>query len=91
MKRYYVEKKDVLVLPNWPRLFGDVMPLETLWMDMLANLTANNVTVDSEQQLWEVIEKVWHKLCTAAYVKQLFNKIPDSVERVVANRGEYIN
>ena len=39
---------------------------------MLANLTANNVRVDSEQQLWEVTEKVWHKLCTAAYVKQLF-------------------
>ena len=44
------------------------MPLEMLWMDMLADLTAKNARVGSEQKLWEVVEKVWHKFYAPANV-----------------------
>ena len=42
------------------------MPLEMLWMDMLADLTAKNARVGSEQKLWEVVEK-----CGTSFMLQL--------------------
>jgi hypothetical protein len=61
MKKYYSEHKNALILLDWPRCFGDVMPVESLWKQMLNNLTENKIKVFSENKLWEEIYKVWHK------------------------------
>ncbi|EFX75828.1 hypothetical protein DAPPUDRAFT_322893 [Daphnia pulex] len=39
MKKYYSEHKNALILLDWPRCFGDVMPVESLWKQMLNELT----------------------------------------------------
>jgi hypothetical protein len=59
--KYYSEHKNALILLDWPRCFRDVMPVESLWKQMLNNLTENKIKVFSENKLWEEIYKVWHK------------------------------
>ncbi len=59
MKKYYNEHKDQLTLLDWPRCFGDIMPVEALWMEMLTELTENEIKVFTEQSLWQQI--LWRR------------------------------
>jgi hypothetical protein len=47
MKKYYSEHKNSLILRDWPRCFRDVMPAESLWKQMLNELTENKIEVFS--------------------------------------------
>ena len=67
------------------------MPLEMLWMDMLADLTAKNARVDSEQKLWEVVEKVWHKFYAPANVNDLLPTEASTSTNVSVNVIKYQN
>lgn len=91
MKKYYSEHKNWLILLDWPRCFGDVMPVESLWKEMLNQLTEKNVKVFSEQRLWEEIFKVWQKVCTEDFVQRRLNDISVSLERVVKKNGDYVD
>ncbi|KZR96792.1 Uncharacterized protein APZ42_008669 [Daphnia magna] len=91
MKKYYSEHKKWLILLDWPRCFGDVMPVESLWKEMLNELTEKNVKVFSEQRLWEEINKVWQKVCTEDFVHRRLNDISVSLERVVKKNGDYVD
>jgi hypothetical protein len=91
MKKYYGEHKNALILLDWPRCFGDVMPVESLWKQMLDELTENKIKVVSENKLWEEIHKVWHKICTADFVLRRLNHISVSLEQVVNNQGAYVD
>ncbi len=91
MKKYYSEHKNVLILLDWPRCFGDVMPVESLWKEMINELTENKIKVFSEQRLWEEMFKVWQKVCTEDFVIRRLNHISVSLEQVVKNRGDYVD
>ena len=53
MTKFYSENRNVLILLDWSRCFGDVMPVEWLWKVMLNELNENQIKVFSEQRLWE--------------------------------------
>jgi hypothetical protein len=91
MKKFYSEKRNDLILLDWPRCFGDIMPVEWLWKVMINELNEKQIKVFSEQRLWEEIFKVWQKVCTKDFVFSLLNNITVNLERVVNNQGDYVD
>ena len=90
MKKYYNEHKDQLTLLDWPRCFGDIMPVEPLWMEMLTELTENEIKVFTEESLWEHIFKAWQKVCTQDFVQRVTN-IEGPLKQLLVKRGEYVD
>lgn len=67
------------------------MTVESLWKEMLNELTENKIKVFSETRLWEELFKVWQKVCTEDFVLRRLNQISVSLEQVVKNRGDYVD
>lgn len=93
MKKFYSENRNDLILLDWPRCFGDIMPVEWLWKVMINELNEKQIKVFSEQRLWEEIFKVWQKVCTKDFLCFQSSKQHYTVnlERVVKNQGDYVD
>jgi hypothetical protein len=73
-------------------LFGDIMPLEQLWLEMSLKFTEENVKASSLGSLEREIISMWSKVCIAEFIKQLFKQIPVKLQQVVNNRGsQYVD
>ena len=49
---FLTERKTQIVLPNWPKPFGDVMPLEAVWKKMAEELSRRNIKATDDDSLW---------------------------------------
>ena len=46
--KQFLESNSVTVLQDWPRKSGDIMPLETVWLDIIERLTESNIVAFNE-------------------------------------------
>jgi hypothetical protein len=81
------EHKRSIIVVDWPKSFGDIMPLEQLWLEMSLKFTEENVKASSLGSLEREITSMWSKVCTAEFIEQLFNQIPVKLQQVLNNRG----
>lgn len=79
-------RRDIEVL-KWPGSFGDVMPMETIWRDLLEIL--NNRSVTDSNSLWSEIVDSWEVLLTDDYVTQLTTKVPRLLQNIIDNCGDW--
>ena len=59
---------DEIVLLDWPKSFGDVMPLESIWLKMGDKFSKGNIKAADEDSLWREISLMWHKLCKDDFI-----------------------
>ena len=74
--------EDVAVV-DWPKCFGDIMPLETVWMKIAHEFDVQNITARSEDALWNQISLMWNNTCTEDFCNQLIKNIPVKLQKVV--------
>ncbi|KAK4030948.1 hypothetical protein OUZ56_024375 [Daphnia magna] len=87
VNEFLEEHKRNIFVVDWPNSFGDIMPLEQLWLEMSIKFTEENVKAGSLCGLEREITSMWSKVCTDEFIKQLFQEIPVKLQRVVTNRG----
>ncbi|KAK4007445.1 hypothetical protein OUZ56_012602 [Daphnia magna] len=53
---FVVEHEGKIVILDWPKSFGDVMPVQTVWLKMITKFTHENVMAtrkeDKPKQSW---------------------------------------
>lgn len=54
---------DKIVMLDWPKPFGDFMPLEIVWMKMGDEFSKGNIKSTDEESLWREIKLMWQTLC----------------------------
>ncbi len=92
VNEFLAEHKGNIFVVDWPKSFGDNMPLEQLWLEMSIKFTEDNVTASSLGDLEREITSMWSKVCTPEFIKQLFKQIPINLQKVVTNRGsQYVD
>lgn len=81
--------EEIEVLP-WPGSFGDMMPLEMVWDDVVSQIGRRSTAITSHDQLWEEINAVWGFIFEDEYVKSLVAYIPQQLKAIVRNDGDWV-
>jgi hypothetical protein len=77
------------VFDSWPPASGDLLPIDTVFADILKEFQAKQVRVHSEKDLYKEVEKYFLTLTTIEnYVNSLISKIPFPLNQIVLKRGE---
>ena len=84
---FAIRHKENIVFLYWPKSFGDVMPVETVWCQILNEFNKENVKATNEDSLWREVSMMWRKVCTEEYVNQLLQQIPLKLQKVVQCGG----
>ncbi|KAK4009295.1 hypothetical protein OUZ56_018411 [Daphnia magna] len=92
VNEFLAEHKRNIFVVDLPKSFGDIMPLEQLWLEISIKFTEENVKASSMCGLKREITSMWSKVCTDEFIKQLFEEIPVKLQQVVTNRGsQYVD
>ena len=79
----------ISVFDSWPAASGDLLPIDTVFADILKEFQAKQVRVHSEKDLYKEVEKSFRSLTTKEnYVNSLISKIPFQLNQIVLKRGE---
>ena len=77
------------VFSNWPPASGDLMPIETVFVDILKEFNEHETRVHSEKALWEEIQISFAALTEKKdYVKLLLSEIPSNLRKIELSNGE---
>ena len=74
---------------DWPKSFGDVMPLEIVWKKMGDEFSKGNIKATDEKSLWREIELMWQTLCKDVFIVQLIKDIPSKLSKIKQCGGVY--
>ncbi|KAI9549994.1 hypothetical protein GHT06_007063 [Daphnia sinensis] len=88
--RQFLKSHSVTVLEDWPKKSGDVVPLETVWLDMIDRLTERKVLAFDTAQLWSHLVELWERLSLEGYFSQVISTMPNRLRKVIANNGAWI-
>ncbi|KAI9557231.1 hypothetical protein GHT06_017054 [Daphnia sinensis] len=88
--RQFLKSHSVTVLEDWPKKSGDVMPLETVWLDMIDRLTERKVLAFDTAQLWSHLVELWERLSLEGYFSQVISTMPNRLRKVIAKDGAWI-
>jgi hypothetical protein len=87
--RDFITLNGVQVIENWPNKSGDLMPLETIWKQMVKKLSG--VLVFNETDLWNEISKCWEELDRDGYFIETINIIPKRLLTLAKDGGSWLN
>ncbi len=77
------------VFDSWPPASGDLLPIDTVFADILKEFQSKQVFVHSEKDLYKEVEKSFLSLTTKEnYVNSLISRIPFQLNQIVLKRGE---
>jgi len=79
--QFVAETKNILFV-DWPKYFGDLMPVETVWMQMSNNFATENLKATNEESLWREVSTMWEKVCTDDFIDQLFQDFPMKLKKI---------
>lgn len=85
----WLRSKENIVLHEWPRSFGDVLPIECVWKLMIEKMSERQVRILSNEDLWREIQTTWSLVTTDDYVVESIENIPNQLQAIVNNNGEW--
>lgn len=91
VKNWFKNKSNVVVFGDWPRNFGDLMPLEQVWKLLAQKINECPVSISSTSQLSEELCTIWSNEIDQEYVQQVMHDIPNKLRDVVNCSGDWIN
>ena len=90
IKKWIQDNQSKIEMVPWPAAFGDVMPLERIWEDLLKMLNEPLREMKNTNQLWREIETSWPMLLTNDYVNNLLTSIPTLLQKIIDNDGNLV-
>lgn len=83
----WLGKHERIGVVPWPPNFGDVMPFESLWNDMLNDVC--NMSCKSPDDMWDNLKYCFEQF-DQDYLEKLFKNIPSLLQSVFENDGKRI-
>ena len=87
MNGFVSEHKHKIVLRNWPKSFGDVMPLETVWKKMGDEFSRSNIKATDDDSLWRKLLQCG-TLC-ANFIIELIQDVPSKLQKIEQSGAMY--
>ena len=84
VKKWF-EDNDIQLLQDWPPNSPDLNVIENCWQLMKNKVAAHRPT--SENDLKEVLKRVWVTEITPEYCRSLVHSMPDRIKAVLKNHG----
>jgi hypothetical protein len=84
VKKWFADN-NVQLLLNWPPNSPDLNVIENCWQLMKNKVAAHRPT--SENDLKDVLKRVWVTEVTPEYCRSLVHSMPDRIKAVLRNRG----
>ncbi|KZS03786.1 Uncharacterized protein APZ42_033405 [Daphnia magna] len=77
------------VLDSWPPASGDLMPIDSVFSEILTDFDEQEMRVHSEKALYEEIRTTFVSLTEKdGYVKSLISQIPIKLQTIVLKKGD---
>lgn len=73
----------------WPASFGDVMPMETIWSEIVMRMQESSVTVTDADDMWNQFSSEWVSLLTEDYIQNLIEVIPARLRQIIDHDGDW--
>jgi hypothetical protein len=67
------------------------MPLEAVWLQIMAGLTAGNVKANNSNTLWREVSVMWQKVCSDVFLKKQLEEIPSKLNNIVSDGLTYFD
>lgn len=91
VKHWLKKKSNILVLDEWPRNFGDLMPFEKVWRIIAAKINERKIPIASNTQLWNELSIMWSDEVNEEFVSQELKAFPTKLNDVVKNSVDWIS
>jgi hypothetical protein len=88
--REFLKCNSIAVLNDWPKKSGDIMQLETVWLDIVDKLKDSNILAFDTGSLWSELLQLWGKMSLNGYFCEIISKIPRRLQSVVDCDGSWI-
>lgn len=85
----FITRSGMKVMEDWPRKSGDLMPLETVYRQMIKKLSGT--LVFNEHDLWCELHKCWNVMDREAYLIETIYTLPKRLVKVVKAEGGWSN
>jgi hypothetical protein len=83
--------KECLFFSYWPPASGDLMPIENVFLDILAEFDEHETHVYSEKAIWEEIQSAFSAVTEKEnYVKNLISKIIPNLRKIEESNAEML-
>lgn len=80
---WFSKHDEKIELLPWLGSFGDIMPLEKTWDDLIKRIQKQPEVIVSHDQLWNVVEQEWANCFDNQYVKDLVSHIPKKLRAII--------
>jgi hypothetical protein len=88
--REFLKCNSIAVSNDWPKKSGDIMPLETVWLDMIDKFKDSNILAFDTGSLWSGLLQLWGKMSFNGYFCENSSKMPQRLQSVVDCDGIWI-
>ncbi|XP_032782531.1 uncharacterized protein LOC116920518 [Daphnia magna] len=91
VKSWLAGQQRMSVFSYWPPASGDLMPIETVFLDILKEFDEHETRVHSVKALWEEIQNAFAAVTEKEdYVKNLISKIFPNLRKIAESNGEML-
>ncbi len=84
----FIASNGMKVIEDWPRKSGDLMPLETIWRQILSKLSGT--LVFDENNLWRVLRECWDDMDRDGLLFDSINALPKRFRQVLKDDGDWV-
>ena len=88
----WMKENDFNVFPSWPEKSGDLMPLNSLFSKLVANINQHKLQpIRSKEKLWAEVDRHFSLLCQDdEYITGLFDSMPGKMKNIILNEGNLL-
>lgn len=91
VKSWLAGQQRMSVFSYWPPASGDLMPIETVFLDILKEFDEHETRVHSVKALWEEIQNAFAAVTEKEdYVKNLISKIFPNLRKIAESNGKML-
>ncbi|XP_045032363.1 uncharacterized protein LOC123474368 [Daphnia magna] len=87
VRKWLQNRSNIAVLTDWPRNFGDLMPLVNTWKIIVEKVNESPVTISSTSVLWDEVFKIWSNVVDKEYVDSITKSVSHKLKEVVKCHG----
>jgi hypothetical protein len=90
VQQWFKDNKEKIQKLPWHGDFGDVMPLEKVWQEILEMINKREIKIRSKDMLWQSINNCWNKLFEEQFfVGGCIYRIPLLLKNINENHGDW--
>jgi hypothetical protein len=87
--RKFLKSHGVAVLEDWPKISGDIMPLETTWLHIIDKLNQCKILAFEKAGLWSQLFQLLKNLSLNGYFARLISAMPNRLQDIIDKDGAW--